>query len=389
MSGETPPVRTPDPLASSRRRALDRLGESLSFMGLGSIGDIGSATFGTVQSLTWETATDWNNAADEYGVAHENTANTDYNDASVIQKGYSTENPISSANLVAYWPLHDLSGDSTIDDLSGNGNDGTNNSAQNLSSGLLGTSAADFGASSDSWYITQPVNIFDGSQDFTTVLWAEGSTDSNYNYFAYYDGSDDLYQFGNNQMRLGHVGGNEHDLGWTEDTGLRLWVHTFDSSTPESVVYKDLSQMASASNGIDTPNINPPDIGRRGGSTNASDADMYGVWIFDTVLSSSAQQELYDTVRGESYLETATKSVSTSTKPDLSNLSYSLNSQTIQVDVIGSPGTASEEVNTVTLDGATSYSISWSSGHTDFRIKPRLSTSDDNTTPTFSAATLS
>jgi hypothetical protein len=81
-------------------------------------------------------------------------------------------------------------------------------------------------------------------------------------------------------------------------------------------------------------------------------------------------------------LTTVEKSFSSPQKPDLTGLVYTLNSQSITVDVVGSTGTASEERVSVTLDGATQYELSWSNSHTDFRLEYSLSTSDTSQTPT-------
>lgn len=81
-------------------------------------------------------------------------------------------------------------------------------------------------------------------------------------------------------------------------------------------------------------------------------------------------------------LTTATKSFSSPQKPNLSGFAYNLNGQSATVDVVGSPGTSSEERITVPLDGSTSYSIhdQWSDAHTDFRLEFSLS-SDGSDTP--------
>jgi len=53
---------------------------------------------------------------------------------------------------------------------------------------------------------------------------------------------------------------------------------------------------------------------------------------------------------------------------NLTNLAYARNGETISVTVVGSPGTADEEQNTVTLAGDTEYTLSWGQPHTDFRV---------------------
>lgn len=78
-------------------------------------------------------------------------------------------------------------------------------------------------------------------------------------------------------------------------------------------------------------------------------------------------------------LTTATKSFASATKTNLTNLEYSLNGGSVTLDVIGSPGTASEEIVTQTLDGSERYDLSWSNKHTDYRVKLTLSNGNDTT----------
>jgi hypothetical protein len=108
--------------------------------------------------------------------------------------------------------------------------------------------------------------------------------------------------------------------------------------------------------------------------------DGGGSW---TEYSSPFALEL-ETSGGSSYvssgsLTTATKSFSQPFEPDLDSLVYSLNGESATLDVIGSPTLAGEEIQSITLDGATSYTIAWNSSHTDFRIKINLSSGGSNT----------
>lgn len=102
--------------------------------------------------------------------------------------------------------------------------------------------------------------------------------------------------------------------------------------------------------------------------------------------------EMVDEVYGvftDGELRSSTKTESSSTTPNLSNLSYSRNDGAIDVEVVGSPGTASEERKSRILDGSTSYDLSWSSGHTEFRVDVAMSMpSRTGTPPTLSALTL-
>lgn len=87
-------------------------------------------------------------------------------------------------------------------------------------------------------------------------------------------------------------------------------------------------------------------------------------------------------------LTTIEKSFSTPQTPDLTGLSYTLNGESISVDVVGSPGTASEEIVTQSLGGASSYDLAWNASHSDFEVVFNLSTADDQTTPTVDDLTL-
>ena len=87
-------------------------------------------------------------------------------------------------------------------------------------------------------------------------------------------------------------------------------------------------------------------------------------------------------------LTTVEQSFGSPQTPDLTGLVYTLNGETIQVDVVGSPGDAGEETQSVTLDGASSYDLTWSSAHTDFEVVFNLSTADDSQTPVVDDLTL-
>jgi len=65
----------------------------------------------------------WDESVESSGVVHQAAANTDYDDASVLQQGVPVGQPPLMDGLVGWWPLHDDS----AQDLSGNGNHGTLN----------------------------------------------------------------------------------------------------------------------------------------------------------------------------------------------------------------------------------------------------------------------
>lgn len=110
--------------------------------------------------------------------------------------------------------------------------------------------------------------------------------------------------------------------------------------------------------------------------TNGGDAGGWGgvdveCWV-DDITSNHASSGT---------LTTQTKSMPESSRPDLQNLSYSLNGQSTDLVIIGSPGTASSEEQSVTLDGSPSFSLNWSNPHSDFRVRLESSSSGENDTP--------
>lgn len=80
-------------------------------------------------------------------------------------------------------------------------------------------------------------------------------------------------------------------------------------------------------------------------------------------------------------LTTATKSFINPQEPNFQNLSYSLNGESADLVAIGSPGSGSEEEQSASLDGSTSFTLSWSQSHTDFRVRFEPSTSDQSSSP--------
>jgi fibronectin type 3 domain-containing protein len=94
------------------------------------------------------------------------------------------------------------------------------------------------------------------------------------------------------------------------------------------------------------------------------------------------------TYESSGQLTTIEQSFNTPQTPDLSGLVYTLNGETISVDVVGSPGQAGEEIVTQSLTGASSYGLSWSNSHTDFEVVFDLSTADDSVTPEVDDLTL-
>lgn len=383
VNGETPPaVRTPDPLAGSRRRALERLGQGLRAMGLGAIGDIGSNAFGTVNTLTWNSASDWNNAVSEAGVVHESDPNADWTGDDTVELGYPTD---GGANFGLYLPMNEDSG-STLYDLSGNNRDGgiVGGPTPNVSA-VHGRSAWRFDGTDDGAY-GAAYDITGGN--FTVAVWFRPdnyNSDSKHHIIgnetegngglvisANTDGSGlEYYDGGWTTISSNPSTGSPHLIVFKRDSGgSQAWLDGTRVLTNAGDGY------FSSTGGTYRWSLGAWDTG---GNASSAPARWFDGWIGEArlwgrALTDAACSALYDDVFNGS-LTSATKSFSTATGPDLSNLVYSLNGGSIDLDVIGSPGTASEEVVTQTLDGSTGYALTWSNTHNDFRVRPKPSVS--------------
>lgn len=362
-------------------------------MTLEQLDGVANSGFGiATEPLTWETATDWDDAVDEQGVVHESNADADYNDASLLEKGYPTgaNAPLGGDNVLSYL-LHETSG-STANDASGNGRDGTYDGPTKGQTGLLGHPCPEFDANNDR--IDNTYGPY-GNAPFSVVGWIGGESQNN-NVAAVvgnYDGSFPQVKLvvrdgGNARFRMRDSGGSDGVATNTSidvtDGNWHMLVGTYNPATDSVGISVDGGGFTTVSDDTSDTNLNSGSGVRVGARLDGAEWYTgrigYMAW-FDKFLSGSEIDLLYDTVLGESYLETATKSFTIDTQPDLQDLDYSLNGQSITVDVIGSPGTGSEEVVSQVLGGAAAYDLAWSASHTDFRVKPRLSSTDPETTP--------
>jgi hypothetical protein len=357
------------------------------------------------ETITWETSTDWDNAVSEAGVVHADTANTDHNDAGTLQMGYPYDISLITPTPLGAWPQHEDSG-STAHDLS-DGYDGTVTGGTGQgNTGILGTTSYQYepaGGSDADVEISRsgdldPSNMGDTftftqwvyTNNFTTSTWQNvltiggGGNDVMGLKSGRNSGNWELYLDASNS-NIGHV---ESNTSPTVDTWEFLAL-TYDGSAGEAKLYVDGSDVYTwSASGSLSGTSEDWRIGNRGEKGESWDGKITETRIYNEALTASQVQTLYDVVDQPSTLTTASKSFSEATQPDLQNLSYVLNGESITLTVIGSPGTASEETVTQTLSGATSYSLSWNNSHTDFRLKPQLSTTDKTTSPTFSRGEL-
>lgn len=258
-------------------------------------------------------STDLDNALADSGVAHEATTNTDHSNTSLVKQGYDIASPYKSSSLVGYWPFHEDSG-STAYDFSDGNNDGTINGATVDATGLLGTTSYSFDGSGD--YVDIPA--YSTFSAYTVSAWC---------YMPTFSAISDLFVIRENQAFLGRTrsttSGDQQitdgfevaqDLGsssaYVETTmPVGSWTHfvaSWDGST--LVLYKNGSQVDSVSAGSMDSSIN--DVTEIGGRSSADRYWSGRIWdfrVYNTALSSSDVQTLYDVVNTNGQLTTQGK----------------------------------------------------------------------------------
>lgn len=351
----------------------------------------GSGSGGTSESISWEDVTDWDNAVSVSGMSHESVSNTDHDDESVLKQGYAYSSPSLSANLKQYLPCEDsgpFSDGDTIADVSGNNNDASAfNDPTEGSDGLLGGSVIDLDGSNDGITSGLGSNAVPQSPPWTIVMWLEIPANGP---MIWRQNGSSVFEWnknGNEKFKLATWGNNVKNIGDAVSGGTLTHIAIGQDSSANTVrLWQDGVRTYDNNSYGDSPSSSTSDFvfGVDQNNNLYSDMKFFEIRQYSDLLTDSEVAALYDVVASESTLTTATKSFSSSVKPNLSNLSYTLNGQSITIDVIGSPGTGSEETISQSLSGDSSYSLSWSSEHTDFRVKPRFSGSDFTASPTLS-----
>ncbi|AGM11828.1 hypothetical protein M201_gp59 [Haloarcula californiae tailed virus 2] len=359
-------------------------------MALEPIGDIGVAALTEQvgsETLTWATAAEWDANVSETGVVHEDFGDRD---ATRIELGFPSTDPVNSG-LAYYYPLDEASGPAT--DATGNGPNGSLSGSTSLgNSGTLGTTCIDFPGGGGDTLDFPDDPVWDITGDITVVhaiYWRGGNDSSSWQgltskggnsspwAIAYVDGYYVQFQ----------VDGTRYDTGYDLRNTQNTWaLHAYqlDSGSIRHQVNggneHDTTNSAEAINNTTSDEFV---LGARKSGGDEVNALVDDFFVFDYAISDTRLTDLYD-AWSTGTLTTATKTVSSSGQPDLQNLVYSLNGESITLDVIGSPGTASEETVTQALDGSSSYTLTWADSHTDFRVRAELTTSDPTVSPTVS-----
>lgn len=285
--------------------------------------------------------------------------------------------------LVAHYPLDEDSG-TTAYDHTGNGYDGTVTGATVGATGLLGTGAYSFDGTDD--YVGLGTDLFSFGQG-TIVAWVNPasaaaarravSLESVFDLRIGDPDGDGTYQL------LGSVydGTTGYTVTLLESPGTATWYHaavTIDGTTLKGYLDGTLqSSVSAASPGFSSYNRENR-IGSAGTAVQFWDGEIGQVRIYDHVLTPAEVQYLYD-VGTTGTILTATKTHGSAISPDL-RANVTLNAQAATAYVIGSPATASEEVQSVSLStGSNDYTLSWASTHSDFRVEVVADLSDPTT----------
>jgi hypothetical protein len=268
-------------------------------------------------TLTWETATDWDNAQSEDGVVHESVANADHDDATIVKKGYPHQNPVVTSNLSGLYPLNEDSG-TTAYDFSGKGNDGTYVNGILNKPGILGTTAFDARGDSNAQMDT-PITH---GQNFTYHCWwyidsnydTNGTLISNRDYPNYPNFSILNVRIINNDLAVrGYLyedsGSNQYFTEYTDNTLYDQWnssTLTYDGSI--QVLYVNGTQRDSNSHNISGVGNNTVSVtARESGDAPFDGKAAYARIHAGTAISSSEVQTLYDIVATNGTLTTAKK----------------------------------------------------------------------------------
>jgi hypothetical protein len=341
-------------------------------------------------ALIWDAADLDSADATDDGVVHENTANTSYNNASLIRKGDATASPLFASNLSVWLPLQESSG-STAFDFSGADNDGSYVGAtRGAGTALVGTDTPQL----------------DGTDDYIEVPQFFSSPPSSYmvSGWMYWDrvqsGSRDVFwDFRDNIGSIARSGPSSQDLRVFHYDGSFSSATTITLSENEwyhIVLFYDGTDFVAMVDGIEEyrqSEGSPADAGRdnrigvvSGGGAQFSEGSPSDVRVIAPCPSNpvSAAQDLYDIWASESSHETISKGPAPSSSPTVEFADVPVpGDSTAFVDVLEDTtgdGTADTVVDTISLvDGQTDYTASNVTEGEEIALRPRISSTSDLT----------
>lgn len=144
----------------------------------------------------WETEADWDNFQSQNGVHHEQPANTQWSASDKLEKGYAT----TLSGLVGYWPMDEDAG-TTMNDVSGNGNDGTIAGATLNPTGVLGTRGIDFSDASNETASIPNNAPLEPTSAMSVVFWGKAPSQANCS-IVRHDGHVTPWQINSGDMQI-------------------------------------------------------------------------------------------------------------------------------------------------------------------------------------------
>lgn len=342
-----------------------------------------------ISPVEWSTASDWDNAKTEVGVVHEdaNSNNFAYHtDPTSVKKGYASGNRRSKLDY--WWPLNWNSANTdTMAEVNQYGYE-VNQYGPTEGWPFLDLRTVEFDGSDDRLWNNSEA-LYGSSNDlFSGSFWFYPET---------YDQTQQLIEdrmgidirfddltsngismrvYGDNTGSIGPTGISQYDWHFVTyywDIGNEIGISVDNSS------YYTYSTTQGLNDNYPVPHFSFGQNNSNGDPDLWFKGSLYDIRMYDSILSQSEIQDHWDAVQGESRLTTSTKSTGGSVKPAVRS-SQGLPQGTVKYDVIGSPGTTSEEVNTVTVNGNNTYNEpTWSNKHSNFEVKLRLSQSDITT----------
>lgn len=256
---------------------------------------------------TWSTASEFDAFQSETGVVHEDVANTDLVNDARIRMGYSAASPFKSADLWAYWPLHEDSG-TTVYDFSGNNHDGTRNGATQSQTAPLDTTGYSFDGTDDfvqadyagsfgsGFTVTAWVNLQNKPSN-RMMIWGAYDPDDGDDFILFRWASDQFEAFVRDDSGTGSsVSGST-----APSTGTWYFVAVrYDDANGSATIFLDASEDGTLSQSWGTIDIDESDIGRMPRDNNNHwNGYIWDVRVYQTPLANGDIKTLHNVVTAD------------------------------------------------------------------------------------------
>lgn len=336
--------------------------------------------------LTWATATDWNRSVSRSGIVNGPWTTSG---ADSLQLGY----PGTALGLEAYYALNAPS-ERAVTDAAGD-HDGTLEGDVGSVTGIHNSPGYGF---ADGYAAISSPPVAGTSTPITVAFWLQTEADSR----AYQD--DYMWHHRDGDDEFGVTLDSEGDLyAFTANADTLAaprpqsindgqWHHiavVFDQPGSTVRQYVDGELDTRATDYGETVELNPgiATLGAAVGGEKTLDGAIDDFRWYSRALSDDEVATLYRrTTRGT--LQTGTVPVDEPMTPDLVGLDYELNDGDITVTVVGDPEGTTTERQTVTLDGASEYTLPWTSVHRAFTLKLAFESPSISKTPVLSRVRL-